>query len=208
MTRKVPKVPLFPPRPLRVDAGDVTVVRPFLWRIHRTAGAHVLPWDQLREYGPLHTMRWDPQEPPAADHPGEGVMYAALDVATVVAEAFQVTRRVEFVTGSPRLTGWIPTRELHVLDLSGDWALRNGGAHALSSLDRRRCRAWARQIRGQLADLDGLWWASTMTGTPSVVLWAPAATTFPSAPTFSENLTSPQVASVVIAAAHRISYAY
>lgn len=208
MTRAVPKVPLSPPGPLRVAAGGVRQARPFVWRIHRTTGAHVLPWDRLREYGPLATMRWDPQEPPAAEHPGEGVMYAAQDVETAVAEAFQVTHRIELVAGTPRLTGWTPTRDLRLLDLTGDWALRNGGAHALVSQDRRRCRSWARQIRRELTDLDGLWWASTMTGAPSVVLWAPAAATFPPAPAFSDNLTSPLVASVIARAAQRIGYGH
>lgn len=46
-----------------------------------------------------------------------------------------------------------------------------------------------------------------MTGRPSVVLWAPAASTFPSAPTFRESLTTPLVASLIGAAATRINYA-
>lgn len=41
-----------------------------------------------------------------------GVTYASLDVVTVLAEAFQLTRVVDVTRRAPYLTGWRPPRPL------------------------------------------------------------------------------------------------
>lgn len=46
-----------------------------VWRIHRTTGSHVLPWNALREFGPI--LRFDQYPLPRGDHPGYGVRYDA-----------------------------------------------------------------------------------------------------------------------------------
>jgi len=58
-------------------------------RLHRHAmegpphrGEHVLPWNTLRTYGPLPSMRWDPHPGPQPISAVEGVLYAAADIAT------------------------------------------------------------------------------------------------------------------------------
>ncbi len=186
------KVPRIPPTDLVHEPGDILTIRPLLWRIHRTQGSHVLAWNQLRTFGPISTMRYDPQPEPAGSSM-EGVLYTATSLATALAETFQATRVVDSRSFGPRVTAWTPTRALRLLDLTGSWALRNGAAFSLATAPKSTCRAWARQIRATWPDLDGLWAPSTMTGGANVVLWNPAQTSLPDGPDFSRPLTEPTV---------------
>lgn len=185
-----PKVPRTPAQALVREPGDVLSVRPVLWRVHRTQGGHVLAWNQLRTFGPIPTMRYDPHPEPAGPSV-EGVLYTATGLATALAEIFQATRVVDSRSFAPRVTAWTPTRDLRVLDLTGSWALRNGAAFSLATAPKSTCRAWARQIRATWPDLDGLWTPSTMTGGTNLALWNPARTSLPAAPEFSRPLAEP-----------------
>jgi hypothetical protein len=183
-----PKRPARPAGPLVRLEEDVLVEQPVLWRIHRTVGDHVLPWSALRHWGPAATMRFDPHPPPPGEHREVGVTYTALDIATAVTETFQQQRVIDTAGGRPKATAWRPTRPLRMLNLTDDWALRNGASHSLASGSRATCRTWARVIAETWPDLDGLWSQSTLTGRPNVTLWTPAADTFPMNPDFSEYL--------------------
>jgi RES domain len=116
----------------------------------------VLPWNKLRTYGPLPSMRWDP-------HPGlepigsraEGVLYAAADVATSLAEVYQTTRVIDTRAGTATLTAWQPQLPLRLLDLSGTWLLRNTASAALLAAPRSICRRWARAIYTREIDCGG-----------------------------------------------------
>lgn len=129
--RPKPKAPRTPPDQLSREPHDIADYTGALWRVHRTEGEHVLPWNRLRTYAPLPSMRWDP-------HPGsqpisavEGVLYAAADVATSLAEVYQTTRVIDTRAGAATLTAWRPQRSLRLLDLSGTWLLRNTASAAL-----------------------------------------------------------------------------
>ena len=43
-----------------------------LWRVHRSAGGHVVGWNELRHYGPVAACRFDPHEPPPRPAQPEG----------------------------------------------------------------------------------------------------------------------------------------
>ncbi|MGV0743907.1 RES family NAD+ phosphorylase [Mycolicibacterium sp. XJ870] len=177
-----------------------------LWRIHRTTGEHVLPWNALRTWGPLPSMRYDPHPGPQPCATGDGVLYAATDAATGLAEVYQTTRVVDTRAGAPTLTAWSPQRPLRLLDLSGTWPLRNQASAAFLGAPRSTCRAWARAIYRTWPDLDGLHVPSTMTGRPNVVLWTAATDSFPAAPAFTRPLSHPLVWSIVAAATAEIRY--
>jgi len=138
------KLPRHPPYELTLQDSDLVHLgtHQVLWRVHSTSGPCVLPWDGLRHVGPT-TGRWDPQVPPPGTS-ARGVLYAALDVTTVVAEVFQDTRVVDRVTWSPHLTGWHPARDLTLLDLTGAWPVRQGASHVLTAGRRSVCRPWTR----------------------------------------------------------------
>jgi hypothetical protein len=205
VTPRRPKVPTTPSRALTCEPGDVVSIRPTLWRIHRVRGAHVLPWNGFRIFGPLLSARYDPHPEPPGDHAGSGITYAATDLTTSVAEVFQTSRTV-VVTDDLALTAWIPTRDLRLLDLTGTWALRNGAAQALTAARRPTCRAWSAAIHSTWPDLEGLWAPSTLTGSPIVALYESAADSFPDAPAVSRPLDTPMVWTLVRDAARSISY--
>lgn len=201
-----PKNPARPAGPLIRADEDLLHAHQALWRIHRTSGRHAVAWNGFRMFGPLSTARFDPHPPDRGVHLGYGVSYAALDVATAVAEVFQHTRTVR-AAPDVQLTAWTPARSLRLLDLTGDWALRNGAAHSLYAAPWRTCRAWSRAIHDAWPDLDGLWAPSTMTGQPIVVLYERASDSFPARPAFTRELSNPYVWATVAAAAGRVGYA-
>jgi hypothetical protein len=204
----VVKLPLPPapgelqfPREHVVTAGTDAV----LWRVHRTSGEHVVPWDRLRYWGPAATMRFDPHEPPPRMQE-RGVSYAALSVPTALAEVFQRTRVVNARRGSPYLTAWSPARRLTLLDLTGTWPIQVGASHAINTGRRDHCRAWARAIHTARPDLDGLWFTSSMTGGGAVTLFTHAADSFPDRPQLSLPLDHPGLRAHLLAAADQIGY--
>lgn len=201
-----PKAPRTPPAQLVQEPQDSIDYTGTLWRVHRTAGEHVLPWNQLRTYGPLPSMRWDPHPGPSPGARCDGVLYAAGDLATSLAEVYQTTRVIDTRAGTPTLTAWHPQRPLHLLDLSTTWLLRNSASTALLAAPRSVCRRWARAIYTTWPDLDGLYVPSTMTGRPNIVLWTAGADSIPMMPEFSRPLAHPLVWSITQAAAGEIGY--
>ena len=204
--RPKPKAPRTPPEQLISEPHDITDYTDTLWRVHRTEGEHVLPWNTLRTYGPLPSMRWDPHPGPHPTSGTEAVLYAAADVATSLAEVYQTTRVIDTRAGAPTLTAWQPQRRLRLLDLSGTWLLRNTASTALLTAPRSTCRRWARAIYTTWPELDGLYVPSTMTGRPNIVLWNAAADSIPAMPAFSRPLAHPLVWSITHAAAAEIGY--
>jgi RES domain len=201
-----PKAPRTPPAQLIREPHDLVDYTATLWRIHRTAGEHVLPWNTLRTYGPLPSMRWDPHPGAEPISTAEGVLYAAADIGTSLAEVYQTTRVIDTRAGAPTLTAWQPQRGLRLLDLSGTWLLRNSASAALLAAPRSTCRRWARAIYTTWPELDGLYVPSTLTGRPNIVLWNAAADSIPTMPSFSRPLTHPLVWSIAQAAAAEIGY--
>ena len=202
------KLPL-PPNPKELEFQPehlrVVTVETVLWRVHRTSGEHIVPWNQLRHWGPAPTMRFDPHDPPARVQ-DRGVSYAALSVPTALAEVFQRTRMINTRRGSPYLTAWSPARGLTLLDLTGTWPIQAGASYAINSGRRDHCRAWARAIHTVRPDLDGLWHHSSMTGGDAVTLFTHAADSFPDRPRLSLPLDHPGLRSHLLAAASQIAY--
>lgn len=204
----VPKVRSNPPDELIRERRDVVLRRLPLWRIHPAKGPHPIRWNALRTFGPLVTARFDPHPLPPGDHPGYGVAYTAFDLATCAAEVFRASRTIA-LSDQHDVTGWRPTRDLQLLDLTDTWALRNGAANSLASWRRPTCRAWSAAIRDAWPDLDGLVSRSTMTGREMVTLFEPSLTAFPPAPEFRRPLDHPAIqatmARVAIECGYRIA---
>jgi hypothetical protein len=186
------KLPWPPPverlRAVRRD-DDVVAVAPMtgLARIYLAGGRHPSSWSTFRTMGPIATARFDPHPPTRAGGPAEaegcGVLYAAVELQTCVAESFQTTRVVDRRAGRPWLTIFRATRVLRLLDLTGTWPTRAGASQAISSGDRARSRSWARTIREAFPDVDGVWYRSSMDrGRPSICLWDPARDAMPASP--------------------------
>lgn len=203
-----PKNPVRPPGPLSIGPQDISVVNGAeLFRITFASSPFALAWGRLRSWGPVARCRWDPHPEPPGDHPGEGVLYAAGDLMTCVAEVFADTRVIDTRCDTPVLQTWQATRAMRLLDLSGgQWALRNGASAALNGAPRSTCRAWARAVREQAPDLDGLAVKSTMTDRKMAVLFAPAASSIPPRPRASVPLADPTMYAFLVRRAPRIGY--
>lgn len=175
-----------------------------LWRVHRTAGDHVVGWGELRRWGPSDAS-FDPHEPPPSFQP-IGISYTSFDVATCLAEVYQVSRVVNTVLDAPYLTAWSPRRELRLLDLTGTWPVRNGASHSINTGRHDLCRQWARAIYEHGPDADGLYYSSAMTGRPCVALRTAAADSFPARPSFSHALAAPLLRGLLQAAVNEVGY--
>ncbi|MEP7020130.1 MAG: RES family NAD+ phosphorylase [Pseudonocardiales bacterium] len=207
----MPKLP-HPPTIERLRAvglkdPDVVAVAPHttLWRLHRTVGTHVQPWNALRHYGPLPDRRFEPHDPPPHEQV-RGVSYLALDIKTCVAEVFQTTRLVDRHTGTPYLTGLRLIRPARLVDLTGDWPTRAGASQAINSGPRPRASEWARAIRSAF-DVDGVWYRSSMHGEGwCSALFDTAADAMPPAPRVSVPLAHPAIAAPLARAAAELGY--
>ncbi|MEV8195403.1 MULTISPECIES: RES family NAD+ phosphorylase [Rhodococcus] len=179
-----------------------------VWRIHRTTGSYVLPWNALREFGPI--LRFDQYPLPRGDHPGYGVRYGASSPRGALAEAFQSARVIDRHRGDPYLTGVRFTRVLRLLDVSGigggAWATRVGGNHALDSAPHRLSQHRARTIHRAHTDLGGIIYRGRFAGSTSVAVVERASDAFPQCPVLSLPLSHPGLADAVDAAAYELGY--
>lgn len=194
-----------PPRPLpTLEPGDVTEWDDYLVRIYPSRGPYGVNWFTFRYHGPLSSMRFDHQPPPARLHPSRGVSYAAgpwtapdgqvtdpLEVA--VLERFQGSGVVDRRTHAPRYVLWRPRRSLRLLRLTdSNWLARAGGNAALVSGARGMARAWSRAIYRAYPDIDGLIWSSgVLPPGRSMVLYERAEDALPAAPASDRALQEP-----------------
>lgn len=217
-----------PPAALSIADGDLIVLPAdtLLTRISFTQDPHATEFGRLRTWGPVEHGRWDPHRGltgsdgtiAAARDPERGVLYAALDVDTALAEVFQdeddhltaeTPRIIDLQAGGPTLIRWRTTRPLELLDLTGSWALRHGASASLGGEPRQTCQEWARAIANAVSSscpIDGLWVRSTMTGRPMPVLYGGSVSSFPQYPVLSRLLADGAILDRIVAAAQRIGY--
>ena len=194
---------------LRADAGgdDVVHLGGPLWRIYTSAGPDAATGPIFRTWGPSAGGRFDPHPRPVSDTSGESVLYAATDLVTAVAEAYQETRLVERIARAPRLAVWHPTRAVRLLNLTGTWPMRAGAGGLINTGRRAVSQQWARAIRSRWPELDGVLHRSSVTQTATcVTLWAPASDTVPPALSLDRALTDPSILPWLVAACTQTGY--
>lgn len=211
MSPALPKNPRTPQVPLTLPADAIFQWSKFVWRIHTTAGPHPLAWNELRWTGPIRSMRWDPHPGPLGETSNVGESYVAPDFATCFFEVFQANRKIA-LTPDRALSGWRPTRPLELLNIlggedTGDWAAKHGASVSLPQASKSTCRAWAGAVYEQLGDwIDRLLVSSTVLGDASVVLFARAASAFPTASTFSRTLEHDAVRVMAVKVSDRLNW--
>nr|WP_072691577.1 RES family NAD+ phosphorylase [Rhodococcus marinonascens] len=179
-----------------------------VWRVHRTTGGHVLPWNGMRTFGPI--LRFDHHPLPRAEHLTYGIWYGASGPRGALAEAFQSARVIDRQHGGPYLTGLRFQRPLRLLDVSGiggaAWATRVGGNHALDSAAHGRTQHWARTIHRAHDDLDGIIYRGRFAGSVCVALVERATDAFPARPELSLPLAHPALDGPIDTAANQLGY--
>lgn len=101
---------------------------------------------------------------------------------------------------------WAATRVLRLLDRRGTWPIRQGASHAINPGPQPVCRRWAHAIAVHPKAVDGLLYASSMTGANAAALFLPAADSFPPYPDLSISLNDPGIVAALKSAAERINY--
>ena len=172
-------------------------------RIYPRGGSHPTTWREFRFDGPLPLARFDHHIV------GErrGVLYAARELDTCVAEVFQDSRVVDRAAADRCVTGFRLTRSVRLLDLTSDWPTRAGASQALASGPRPRAQAWARAIHAAYPNIEGIWYPSSMHGGhPALVLFERADTALPPGPEIDVPLSHPGLLPDLVRAAGTLGY--
>jgi len=206
----VPKFPEPPPRG-QLAARLPPAVRALsrgstLWRIYYRGGTHPVAWNRFRRWGPAPNLRFDHHSPPPRLQT-RAVMYGAVLAPTCFAEVFQHTRTIERSRSQPWLVGFRLTRDVRLLDLTGNWPTRAGASMALATGRRDRARRWSSRIYEDYSAIEGLWYGSSMDANrPAVVLYERAQSALPSRPALHRAIADPALDPLVAAAALRFNY--
>ena len=149
-----PPPPVVAPTPVFLQiATGTTVVRLFDPTSH---GAQALAF---RHFGPI--SRFDHQRAPyptRADDPDRSIMYGAFTLASCLAEIFGDSKIIE--VGAWEVAGLRTTRDLNLLDLRGNGALRAGTVSAVAKESNRQfSQTWSRYFYDHgfvYTEIDGL----------------------------------------------------
>jgi hypothetical protein len=183
-----------------------------LWRVYFRGGKHPTDWYALRYVGPTTGGRFDHHLPREDGLPHKqlvGVMYAALDAVTCLAEVYQKRRFIYRRRTDPWLVAFDLEQALPLLDLTGDFPTQIGSSMALMSGPRSSARAWARGFYTSYPDTQGLYYPSSMhANKPAVVLneRAEKNAILPESPQFHRSLSDPAMITLLRNAARTLGY--
>jgi len=198
----------FPEPPARLTLPAITATLPAgerLWRIYFMGGAHPVAWSSFRFFGPLQA-RFDHHDPPPRAQ-AKGILYAAAEPATCLAEVFQATRVIDRASRAPWLVGFELRRDVVFLDLTGTWPTRAGASQAIHSGPRPRAQRWSRAIHAAYPRAEGILYASSMhANRHAVALYERAEEALPAAPVFNRALADPALLPRLSWAAGQLGY--
>jgi len=193
---------------LGFEDGETRVIDPseVWWRAHFTEGAHVLPWNRFRSFGPI--LRFDPHRLPQGEDPTRGVWYGKSSPDATLGELFQAERVIDRCRNRPYLTALSFTRPLIMLDVAADsagaWITRVGGTFAVSTAPHAITQQWARAVAAAFPDLDGIRYNSRYGGHACLALFLPAESAMPARPQLSLPLDHPDLMNRLAPAAKRL----
>ncbi len=185
---------------ITIPAGTV------LWRVHFAGGPYSSEWDTFRTFGPTDS-RFDHHIPPPHVQI-RGILYAAKEGPTCLAEVFQATRTIDRTHHDPRLVQFRLRRGVVLLDMTGTWVTRAGASTAIHSGSRSRARRWSIAVYNAYPSIEGIAYCSSMNANrPAYALYERAATALPAKPTYNRALNDAALLPYIEAAAHRFLYA-
>lgn len=167
-----------------------------LWRVYARGGDHPGLWNSFRHFGPLNSARFDHHLLPPREQE-RAVLYAALNIPTCLAEAFQATRTIDRVRRTPWLVAFRTAAPLRLLDLHSAWPTRAGASMAICSGRRDRARRWSQATYTAYPAAQGLWYPSSMyAARPCVALFERAQSpraVLPARPSLHLSLADPRL---------------
>lgn len=160
---RLPRIPK--PRPsLTPDesAGEVIVLShgSEFSRIYFAGGSHPSDWNRFRRYGPT-SARFDHHLPPVGSSIDRAIWYAGATLKSAVAEVFQ-DGVIDTLSGEPYFAIARLARPVRFLSLRSNWPTRAGASQALAAGQHASARGWSIAIYEDLADIEGIEFASSM----------------------------------------------
>ena len=137
-----------------------------------------------------------------------GTLYAATDIPTAVAEFCQATRQINRTRRQPWLVSFALSGEVRLLDLTDAFCVRVGASAKLVSGPFVHAQNWSRGFYETYADVHGLYYLSSLTNRPAVVLYERAnhPTLFPTNPVFHRALADPALHKTLVMVGEEIGY--
>ncbi len=187
-----------------LEAGTV------LWRVYFRRGRHPTTWSTFRFVGPANG-RFDHHliESGPLQLQQRGILYAALEGPTCLAEVFQDSRVIDTIRGEPALVGFVTQASVRLLDLTRTFPTRAGASMAINTGAKSRARRWALQFYEAYPDHAGILYASSMHGnSPAVALneRAKATAIVPTRPVFHRALSDLSIWRILQGVAAEIGY--
>ncbi|MGI9301610.1 MAG: RES domain-containing protein [Gammaproteobacteria bacterium] len=144
-----------------------------LHRVYRRGGDYFTLWNAFRYFGPTaarfdHHVRDTEGKAHVQDR---GVIYAAMDIVTAIAEVFQQKRTVNRFADQPWLVSVSLSCDLSLLDLSDTFAVRAGGSMKLVNGATLYSQNWSRAFYETYPVIHGLYYPSSLTNRPVAVLY-------------------------------------
>lgn len=177
-----------------------------LWRLHFLGGDHPNAWNDFRFYGPTNS-RFDHHLEPKGEHEDRGILYAADEGRTCLAECFQRTMTIDKQRDAPHLAVFDLGADVKLLDVMGGWITRAGGNMAIGSGSRKQARAWSRAFYEAYPEIQGIRYASSMDANrPAVALYERAISALPPAPEDDLPLSDSGLAAILADTCHALGY--
>jgi len=174
------------PSIIQIPSGTI------LHRVYRRGGEHPTIWNTFRHFGPSaarfdHHVRNDEGRPQVQDR---GIFYAATDIITAIAEAFQDKRTVNRIINQPWLVSYALATGLTLLDLSDTFPVKAGGSMKLVSGASLYAQNWSRGFYDCYPEIHGIYHPSSLTNRPVVAVYERVASLnpFPLTPQFHRAL--------------------
>lgn len=181
-----------------------------LHRIYFRGGDHPTRWNAFRYFGPT-SSRFDhhvPDEKGEAQIQDQGIMYLAAPALTGLADVFQASRTIRRARSSPWLVSFELQSDVVLLDLTGKFPVRAGASMKLMSGPTSYAQTWARGFYDVYAQIEGLYFPSSITNGPAVALNERAHhnRAIPSTPSFHRALSDPLLLTPLRNAARDLGY--
>ena len=181
-----------------------------LYRVYSRGGSYPARWNAFRHFGPL--SRFDHHLPDRHGNPVLqtcGILYAATDVATAVAEFFERNRRrVNRYRRQPWLVSFALYGEVRLLDITDTFPVRAGASSKLAAGPYSHAQNWSRGFYDSYPANQGVYYRSSLTVRPSIALYERARSggIFPAAPRFHRALADPALLDALRIVVDEIGY--